>query len=177
MGKTMTVYGTAKKPAAPTPKISAGTAINVYAVYRSPPSKNQVMTVPNPRPPRPHSFRCSRLSARRQRAAAKPIQVTSANKITKTLNVTGFTPLMSALLRPGRDLPLGQRRWFLGPGGAARTGLGGAARTCLVGPAERGSGSPGRGQAGCGSGRRRGAPLGSLAELVSKPGHQGHHGY
>ena len=26
------VYGTAKKPAAPAPKISAGTATNVYAV-------------------------------------------------------------------------------------------------------------------------------------------------
>jgi hypothetical protein len=38
----MIVYGTAKNPAAPVAKISAGTATNVYAVYRSPPSRNQV---------------------------------------------------------------------------------------------------------------------------------------
>src|ERR1035441_9730373 len=56
---------------APEPNTSAGTAMNVYAVYRSPPSRNQVTKAPKPRPPSPHSFRCSMSSVRRQRAAQK----------------------------------------------------------------------------------------------------------
>ena len=56
MGYSTTVYGTAKKPlTAPVAHIAAGTATNVYAVYRSPPSRNQVTQEPNFRPPRPHS--------------------------------------------------------------------------------------------------------------------------
>ena len=75
----MIVYGTAKKPVAPAPNSSAGTATNVYAVYRSPPTRNQVIQPPKLRPPRPHSSRCARLSARRHRAATKPMTLTSAN--------------------------------------------------------------------------------------------------
>ncbi len=68
-GYTMIVYGTAKNPAAPAPNISAGTATKVYAVYRSPPSRNQVIQPPKLRPPSPHSSRCSIDSALRQLAA------------------------------------------------------------------------------------------------------------
>jgi hypothetical protein len=52
----MIVYGIAKKPSAPAPNTRAGTAMNVYAVYRSPPRRNQVTMVPNRRPPSPHSW-------------------------------------------------------------------------------------------------------------------------
>src|SRR5437763_446393 len=48
---------TAKKPPPPIAYTSAGTATNVYAVYRSPPSRNQVTQLPKARPPSPH---CSR---------------------------------------------------------------------------------------------------------------------
>ena len=48
----------------------------------SPPSRNQLTNVPNPRPPRPHSFRCIGSSAGRHRAAAKPMQVTIRNETT-----------------------------------------------------------------------------------------------
>ena len=43
----------------------------------SPPSKNQLTNVPNPRPPSPHSFRCIGSSAGRHRAEAKPMIVTA----------------------------------------------------------------------------------------------------
>src|SRR5438034_3896772 len=46
IGYTMTVYGTAKNPVAPAPNSSAGTATKVYAVYRSPPIRNQVTQEP-----------------------------------------------------------------------------------------------------------------------------------
>ena len=49
------------------------------------------MKVPKPRPPSPHSSRLSILSARRQRAAAKPRTVTTRNRKTKTLTATAFT--------------------------------------------------------------------------------------
>src|SRR5256885_4704285 len=76
----ITVYGTAKKPSAPPPKSSAGTATKVYAVYRSPPIRNQVIQPPKLRPPRPHSSRWARVSGRRQRAATKPSALTSRNR-------------------------------------------------------------------------------------------------
>src|ERR1035441_2841753 len=54
----------------------------------SPPSRNQLTKVPNPRPARPHSFSCIRSSAGRHRAAAKPIKVTIPNEARTTTNVT-----------------------------------------------------------------------------------------
>ena len=85
----MIVYDTAKKPVtAPAPNTAAGTAMNVYAVYRSPPSRNQATKVPKLRPPSPHSFRCIMSSARRHRAAAKPISVTSRNRTRTMVKVT-----------------------------------------------------------------------------------------
>src|SRR5215469_3397594 len=65
----------------------------------SPPSRNQVMNMPKPRPPSPHSFRCSRSSAWRQRAAAKPTMVTTANMMTTIVSAIAL-PLMSVHL-PG----------------------------------------------------------------------------
>src|SRR5215469_3227913 len=65
----------------------------------SPPSRNQVMNMPKPRPPSPHSFRCSRSSAWRQRAAAKPTRVMTANMMMTIVSATAF-PLMSVRL-PG----------------------------------------------------------------------------
>src|SRR5690348_8781205 len=56
-GYVTTVYGIAKNPIAPAEYSSAGTATNVYAVYRSPPTRNHVTHAPNLRPPRPHSSR------------------------------------------------------------------------------------------------------------------------
>src|SRR5664279_3337088 len=50
----------------------------------SPPIRNQVIQVPNWRPPRPHSSRCARVFGRRQCAAAKPKTVTRPKKKTKT---------------------------------------------------------------------------------------------
>src|SRR4051794_3478035 len=79
----MTVYGRAKKPAAPAPKTSAGTATNVYAVYRSPPMRNQVIHEPKLRPPSPHWSRLAIDSGRRQRAATKPIALTSRKSTVK----------------------------------------------------------------------------------------------
>jgi hypothetical protein len=87
----ITVYGTAKKPSAPPPNSSAGTATKVYAVYRSPPIRNQVTQAPKFRPPSPHSSRWARLSGRRQRAATKPSALTRRNRIVKTtISVTWF---------------------------------------------------------------------------------------
>ena len=62
--------------------------MNVYAVYRSPPSRNQAMNVPKLRPPSPHSFRFIRLSVLRHRAAAKPTSVTSRNRTRTMVKVT-----------------------------------------------------------------------------------------
>src|SRR5215472_13769554 len=122
--------------------------MNVYAVYRSPPSRNQMTTVPKPRPPRPHSFRCSRSSARRHRAAANPTPVTSRNRTTKIVNDTALTLLMSVASRRGR-YPLGQRGSIAGPGmPAVRRGARRARR-----------------------GRR--PALGELAQQVGTPGDQG----
>src|SRR5665213_1512906 len=89
-GYTRMVYGTAKNPIAPALNTSAGTAINVYAVYKSPPSRNQVTTVPKRPPASPHS--CRRfMSPRRQRAETNPIPVTSANSAIMTPSATTFT--------------------------------------------------------------------------------------
>src|SRR6266566_786674 len=63
----------------------------------SPPSRNQVMNMPKPRPPSPHSLRCSRSSAWRQRAAAKPTSVTTANMMMTMVSATAL-PLMSVRL-------------------------------------------------------------------------------
>src|SRR3954471_19051727 len=81
----ITVYGTAKNPAAPAPKISAGTATKVYAVYRSPPTRNQVIHAPKLRPPRPHSSRCAMSCGARHRAARKPMPLTSRNSAVKMM--------------------------------------------------------------------------------------------
>ncbi len=80
-GYAITAYGTAKNPIAPPPYSSAGTAITVYAVYRSPPIRNQVTQVPKLRPARPHSS-SDPIPAfgRRHRAAQNPATVTSAKK-------------------------------------------------------------------------------------------------
>ncbi len=86
----MMVYGIAKKPSAPAPNTSAGTAMNVYAVYRSPPSRNQVTSVPKRRPPSPHSCSWSRLPAR-QREATKPSTVTSPKSRMKTISAGQLT--------------------------------------------------------------------------------------
>src|SRR5436309_1112416 len=65
----------------------------------SPPSRNQVMNMPKPRPPSPHSLRCSLSSAWRQRAAAKPTSVTAANRTMTMVSATAL-PLMSVRLPP-----------------------------------------------------------------------------
>src|SRR6478736_4416635 len=65
----------------------------------SPPSRNQVMKMPKPRPPSPHSLRCSLSSAWRQRAAAKPTSVTIANMMMTMVSATAL-PLMSVHLPP-----------------------------------------------------------------------------
>src|ERR1035441_630344 len=103
---------------APEPNTSAGTAMNVYAVYRSPPSRNQVTKAPKPRPPSPHSFRCSMSSVRRQRAAAKPTPVTTRNRMTTMVNVVALTWLRS---EPApAEPPLVQVQHVLGPPPARR---------------------------------------------------------
>src|SRR6185312_13092414 len=90
IGYSTIVYGTAKKPlTAPEAHMAAGTATNVYAVYRSPPSRNQVTQVPNPRPPRPHSsrvFRPRSAGAVRQRDARKPTMATATNRTTTMIS-------------------------------------------------------------------------------------------
>src|SRR5436305_9247593 len=97
----ITVYGTAKNPVAPAPNSSAGTATNVYAVYRSPPIRNQVIQVPELRPPRPHSSRWASVSGRRQRAATKPSALTARNRMVKTtISATWF--LMPSPPVPGQ---------------------------------------------------------------------------
>src|SRR5215813_7572519 len=63
----------------------------------SPPSRNQVTNVPKPRPPSPHSLRCSLSSAARQRAAAKPTRVTTTNRAMTMVKAMAL-PLMSAHL-------------------------------------------------------------------------------
>src|SRR6266576_2126630 len=63
----------------------------------SPPSRNQVMNMPKPRPPSPHSLRWSLSSAWRQRAAAKPTSVTTANMMMTMVKATAL-PLMSVHL-------------------------------------------------------------------------------
>src|SRR5437764_2650578 len=91
IGYVMTANGTAKNPFAPTAYTSAGTATNVYAVYASPPSRNQVTQLPKARPPRPHSSRSCGLSARRHRAAANPSTVTNPNRARKMANSTRWS--------------------------------------------------------------------------------------
>src|ERR671921_628037 len=91
----MIVYGTAKNPAAPAPNSNAGTATKVYAVYRSPPTRNQVIQPPKLRPPRPHSSRWAMSFGARQRAATKPIPLTSRKSSVKmTISVT-WSPMSS----------------------------------------------------------------------------------
>src|ERR1044071_2383371 len=80
----ITVYGTAKKPAAPAPKIRAGTATKVYAGYRSPPTRNQVIQPPKLRPPSPHSSRWAMSFGARHFAARKPMPLTTRNRTLKT---------------------------------------------------------------------------------------------
>src|SRR3982751_3629432 len=81
----ITVYGTAKKPAAPAPKIRAGTATKVYAVYRSPPIRNQVIHPPKLRPPSPHSSRWAMSFGARHRAATKPMALTNRKRKVNTM--------------------------------------------------------------------------------------------
>src|SRR4051812_16330263 len=97
----ITVYGTAKNPVAPAPNSSAGTATNVYAVYRSPPTRNQVTQVPKLRPPSPHSSRWFRSVGRRQRAATNPIADTPRNRIVKTTIWVRWSRHIVALLPAG----------------------------------------------------------------------------
>src|SRR2546429_8889258 len=88
IGYTITVYGTAKNPAAPAPNSNAGTATKVYAVYRSPPTRNQVTQEPKLRPPRPHSSRCAMVDGRRQRAATNPNPLTITKRtVAMTISV------------------------------------------------------------------------------------------
>src|SRR3954471_8880845 len=104
----ITVYGTAKNPAAPAPNISAGTATNVYAVYRSPPTRNQVTHPPKLRPPSPHSSRWAMFSGARHRAATKPMALTTRHRMGKiTISVMcwliGSPPGHPVDDRGGRD--------------------------------------------------------------------------
>src|SRR5689334_5951488 len=93
----------------------------------SPPSRNQVMTMPKPRPPSPHSLRCSLSSAWRQRAAAKPTSVTMANMTMTMVSATAL-PLMSVhlplavvhRLGAGTVTPLGQPAEQVGGAGQDR---------------------------------------------------------
>src|SRR5580658_8734802 len=63
----------------------------------SPPTRNQVTTVPNRLPPSPHSCSWSR-SPLRQRAAANPSQVMKPNSTMNTPNAIWFTwPIMCPL--------------------------------------------------------------------------------
>src|SRR6266568_5729085 len=82
--------------------MAAGTAIKVYAVYKSPPSRNQVTTVPKRRPANPHSFNWLR-SPRRQREAKKPRTVTRRKKKMKTTKATQLI-IANFSLSPGVDL-------------------------------------------------------------------------
>src|SRR4051812_11523028 len=91
----MIVYGIAKNPYAPTANTSAGTATTVYAVYKSPPSRNQVISVPKRRPPNPHSCRCVR-SAAFQREATKPSTDTSRKKNANTPHAVQCTSALMA---------------------------------------------------------------------------------
>src|SRR6185312_128408 len=80
----MVAYGTAKKPRAPTPYTSAGTAMNVYAVYRSPPSKNHETSVPKLRPPSAHSSSESSFDPP-HREARNPMTVTARTSSTRMI--------------------------------------------------------------------------------------------
>ena len=64
----------------------------------SPPSRNQLTKVPNPRPARPHSFSCMGSSAGRHLAEAKPIRVTTRNEPRTMMSVTVFRWFTSAHL-------------------------------------------------------------------------------
>src|SRR3954463_6959728 len=79
------LYCTAETPVAPAPNSSAGTATKVYAVYRSPPTRNQVTQAPKLRPPRPHSSRCAMSFGARHRAATNPMPLTSRNSTVKMM--------------------------------------------------------------------------------------------
>src|SRR3954451_7175958 len=69
--------------------------MNVDAVETAPPSRNQVTTEPNLRPPRPHSFSLAR-SPRRQRDARKPIAVTAPKSRMKMVRATPSTECFTA---------------------------------------------------------------------------------
>src|ERR1700710_1119936 len=102
------VYAMAKKPeTAPVAYIAAGTAMNVYAVYRSPPSRNQVTTVPKLRPPRPHSSSEGGAPVRRQLAAQKPPTVTRMKKNSSTPRATPSTLVLAASVTA-------ESVWFIG---------------------------------------------------------------
>src|SRR5436309_9595666 len=86
------------------------------------------MNMPKPRPPNPHSLRCSLSSAWRQRAAAKPTAVTTANMMMTMVNATAL-PLMSVSLpltrvqglrAVGCAVPLSQLAEQAGDGGQDR---------------------------------------------------------
>src|SRR5262249_1723122 len=72
---------------------------------RSPPTRNQVIIVPNRRPPSPHSCNRSR-SPLRQCAAAKPSHVMKANSATKMMRAVQFTCCI--VLLPRRPSILGR---------------------------------------------------------------------
>src|SRR5947207_3026134 len=122
IGYVMTAKGTAKKPPAPTAYTSAGTATNVYAVYASPPSRNQVTQLPKARPPRPHSSRSCGLSARRHRAATNPSTVTNPNSARKMPNSIRWSasrgmsgPLLGELVHQRDDADVEQHEGELAP--------------------------------------------------------------
>src|SRR5579871_185375 len=71
----------------------------------SPPSRNQVISVPKRRPPRPHSCSNSR-SPRRQWAAAKPSQVMKPNSRMKTVSAVQFRSMAPLLF--GRPIDHGR---------------------------------------------------------------------
>src|SRR5216684_4588895 len=81
----------------------------------SPPSRNQVITLPNLRPPSPHSSRWSSF-ARRQRPAPKPTTVTSRLRATKTLS---SAPWITLDVPSVADQPVGEDH-HQGPGGDPR---------------------------------------------------------
>src|SRR5215470_17396591 len=92
-----------------------------------PRSTNQGTNMPKPRPPSPHSLRCSLSSAWRQRAAAKPTSVTMTNMTMTMVSATAL-PLMSVRLPPvvvqgfnaGPVTPLDQPAEQVGDGGQDR---------------------------------------------------------
>src|SRR3954471_18815493 len=88
--------------------MSAGTATKVYAVYRSPPTRNQVTQAPKLRPPRPHSSRCAMFSGARHRAATNPMPLTSRNSAVKMM-ISVMCSLIGGGRLPGAGHPVDGR--------------------------------------------------------------------